>query len=292
MPGVFRAGARPAAATCLLACLLAACSGPATDAAAPAQTGEAKPLRSLGCLPTSLVSLELPLREGFAYAHGAPRSDAHVGRCVLSMFGPRTLKSPLAFDRAYRRVFAYHEEDGTTDLRGLAPEGLQLFRIGSTSAADVWLLRADTGTELPSGRPGLLEARVAPIGPDWIRTTDIASIDSDGFVTLHGRADGAINRGGFKVQPEDVRRVLISHPAVRDACVVGVPDARLGQVPFAAIEVEPGHATPADEELKDLVRQQLPVYTVPVAFAAVDELPRNPALKVSLPAVAALYPGG
>ena len=148
MPGVFRAGARPAAATCLLACLLAACSGPATDAAAPAQTDEAKPLRSLGCLPTSLVSLELPLREGFAYAHGAPRSDAHVGRCVLSMFGPRTLKSPLAFDRAYRRVFAYHEEDGTTDLRGLAPEGLQLFRIGSTSAADVWLLRADTGTEL------------------------------------------------------------------------------------------------------------------------------------------------
>ena len=92
----------------------------------------------------------------------------------------------------------------------------------------------DTGAELPAGEQGLLEAKMHPISDDWIRTTDIASIDADGFVTLHGRADGAINRGGFKILPETVRRVLISHPAVRDACVVGVPDARLGQVPFAA----------------------------------------------------------
>jgi long-chain acyl-CoA synthetase len=147
----------------------------------------------------------------------------------------------------------------------------------------------DTGAVLPAGEQGLLEAKVAPIGPDWIRTTDIASIDADGFVTLHGRADGAINRGGFKILPEAVRRVLISHPAIRDACVVGVPDKRLGQVPFAAIEVAPGMTVPSDEELKDLVRQSLPVYNVPVAFADVDELPRNPALKVSLPEIAALY---
>jgi long-chain acyl-CoA synthetase len=83
--------------------------------------------------------------------------------------------------------------------------------------------------------------------------------------------------------------VLMSHPAVRDACVVGVPDKRLGQVPFAAIEVTPNMPVPSQDELKDLVRQSLPVYNVPVAFTVVDELPRNPALKVSLPAVAALY---
>jgi long-chain acyl-CoA synthetase len=153
----------------------------------------------------------------------------------------------------------------------------------------VRVVDADTAAELPSGERGLLEAKVAPLGPDWIRTTDIASIDTDGFVTLHGRADGAINRGGFKILPETVRRVLIAHPAVRDACVVGVPDERLGQVPFAAIELAQGTAAPSDDELKDLVRGSLPVYHVPVAFAVVDELPRNPALKVSLPAVAALY---
>ena len=147
----------------------------------------------------------------------------------------------------------------------------------------------DTGAEVSTGEHGLLEAKINAISGDWIRTTDIASIDEDGFVTLHGRADGAINRGGFKILPETVRRVLISHPAVRDACVVGVPDARLGQVPFAAIEVAQGEPVPSEDELKDLVREQLPVYNVPVAFAVVDDLPRNPALKVSLPAVAALY---
>jgi long-chain acyl-CoA synthetase len=151
------------------------------------------------------------------------------------------------------------------------------------------IVDADTGAEVPAGKQGLLEAKVAPMGPDWIRTTDIASIDKDGFVTLHGRADGAINRGGFKIIPETVRGVLISHPAVRDACVVGVPDARLGQVPFAAIEATPGMPVPSDDELEDLVRASLPVYNIPVAFTVVDELPRNPALKVSLPAVAALY---
>jgi acyl-CoA synthetase (AMP-forming)/AMP-acid ligase II len=135
------------------------------------------------------------------------------------------------------------------------------------------------------GRP-LPDTQVRIVDPD---TGDIASVDADGFVTLHGRADGAINRGGFKILPETVRRVLISHRAVRDACVVGVPDKRLGQVPFAAIEVAPGMAVPSEDELKDLVRQSLPVYNVPVAVAVVDELPRNPALKVSLPAVAALY---
>ena len=141
----------------------------------------------------------------------------------------------------------------------------------------------ETGAELAVGEQGLLEAQVAPIGSDWIRTTDIASIDADGFITLHGRADGAINRGGFKILPETVRRVLISHPAVRDACVVGVRDARLGEVPFAAVEIMPGVPVPSEAELQQLVRESLPRHHVPVAVAAVDELPRNPALKVSLP---------
>jgi acyl-coenzyme A synthetase/AMP-(fatty) acid ligase len=157
------------------------------------------------------------------------------------------------------------------------------------SDAQLRIVDPDTGAEVAVGERGLLEAKVAPISPDWIRTTDIASIDADGFVTLHGRADGAINRGGFKILPETVRGVLVSHPAVRDACVVGVPDKRLGQVPFAAIEVAAGMTVPSDDELKDLVRQALPRYNVPVAFAVVDELPRNPALKVSLPDIATLY---
>ena len=71
--------------------------------------------------------------------------------------------------------------------------------------------------------------------------------------------------------------------------MVGGADKRLGQVPFAVIEATPGKPAPSEDELKDLVRQSLPVYSiVQVAFAVVDDT-RNPALKVSLPAVAALY---
>jgi long-chain acyl-CoA synthetase len=147
----------------------------------------------------------------------------------------------------------------------------------------------ESGAEMRPGETGLLEACVGVIGPGWIGTTDLASVDPDGFVTLHGRADGAINRGGFKILPETVRKVLVAHPAVRDACVVGVPDPRVGQVPFAAAEVQHGMPTPSEAELKEWVRESLPSHHIPVAICIVDTLPRNAALKVRPGEVAALY---
>jgi len=62
----------------------------------------------------------------------------------------------------------------------------------------VRIVDPDTGAELPAGEQGLLEAKVAAISPDWIRTTDIASIDADGFVTLHGRADAPSTAAGSR----------------------------------------------------------------------------------------------
>ena len=108
----------------------------------------------------------------------------------------------------------------------------------------------------PAGR-GVLSARVDVLGPQWITTTDIASIDDDGFVTVHGRGDGAINRGGFKVLPERIRKALLTHPAVRDACVVSVPDpARRSAV--RRRRIRPGAPSPTVDELKAAVREQLP----------------------------------
>ncbi|KUH71423.1 AMP-dependent synthetase [Mycolicibacterium novocastrense] len=216
---------------------------------------------------------------------------------LISASGPLDPETRDEFEAKYGIpiVLAYGATEFAGSLCAWTPEMQREFGSAKRNSVgralpdvELRIVDPDTGDELV-GEPGLLEAKVAPIGPDWIRTTDIASIDADGFVTLHGRADGAINRGGFKILPENVRRVLISHPTVRDACVVGVRDARLGEVPVAAIEVSPGLPVPSDDELADLVRQSLPVYNVPVAFAVVDELPRNPALKVSLPAVAALF---
>ncbi|MDT5332083.1 MAG: long-chain acyl-CoA synthetase, partial [Mycobacterium sp.] len=227
-----------------------------------------------------------------------PKEDLSSLDILISASGPLDPETRDEFEAHFQLPvrLAYGATEFAGSLCAWTPDLVDEFGASKRNSVgrplpdtQVRIVDPDTGAELPAGEQGLLEAKVAPISPDWIRTTDIASMDADGFVTLHGRADGAINRGGFKILPETVRRVLVSHPAVRDACVVGVPDARLGQVPFAAIEATPGLPVPSDDELKDLVRQSLPVYNVPVAFAVVDELPRNPALKVSLPAVASLY---
>lgn len=227
-----------------------------------------------------------------------PKEDLASLEFMISASGPLDPETRDEFERHFGIPvrLAYGATEFAGSLCAWTPDLIERFGADKRDSVgrplpdtQVRVVDPDTGVELAAGEQGLLEAKVAPISPDWIRTTDIASIDADGFVTLHGRADGAINRGGFKIIPETVRRVLISHPAIRDACVVGVPDKRLGQVPFAAVEVTPGTPIPSDDELKDLVRSALPVYNVPVAFAVVDDLPRNPALKVSLPAVAALY---
>jgi long-chain acyl-CoA synthetase len=227
-----------------------------------------------------------------------PREDLASLDFLISASGPLDPETRDEFEKHFEIPvrLAYGATEFAGSLCAWTPADIDEFGDSKRDSVGrplpdtkVRIVDPDTGAELPAGEQGLLEAKVAPISADWIRTTDIASVDADGFVTLHGRADGAINRGGFKVLPETVRRVLISHPAVRDACVVGVPDKRLGQVPFAAIEATPGMPVPSEDELKDLVRHALPVYNVPIGFAVVDELPRNPALKVSLPAVAALY---
>jgi acyl-coenzyme A synthetase/AMP-(fatty) acid ligase len=193
-------------------------------------------------------------------------------------------------------LWAYGATEFAGSVCAWTPELYQRYRDTKPASSgkplpgvQVRIVDPDTGTTLPIGEHGVLEARVQVIGQQWIRTTDLASVDADGFVTLHGRADGAINRGGFKILPETVRAVLVSHPAVRDACVVGIPDPRLGQVPAAAVELRHGLPRPSEEELKTLVRETLPSHHVPVTIVVVDDLPRNEAMKVRPGEVARLF---
>ncbi|WP_327693433.1 class I adenylate-forming enzyme family protein [Streptomyces sp. NBC_00459] len=142
----------------------------------------------------------------------------------------------------------------------------------------------EDGTELPVGRPGTLEVRTEQStrgGRAWTRTSDLARIDADGFVWIEGRADDAIIRGGFKVQPETVQRVLETHPAVREAAVAGFPDPRLGEVPVAAVETEPDLPAPDTGELVAFCRTRLTPYEIPAHIVVVDALPRTPSSKVS-----------
>ncbi len=150
---------------------------------------------------------------------------------------------------------------------------------------DVLLKVTLTGSdaELPPGHSGVLQIKCDRFGPDWHRTNDLACVDVDGFLFLHGRADDAINRGGFKILPEEVAAVLRRYPGVRDAAVIGKADLRLGQVPIAAIEMLPDVSPPDPGLLETFAREHLTAYMIPKEFRFVAALPRTASMKVSRP---------
>ncbi len=163
--------------------------------------------------------------------------------------------------------------------------------------------RAHAGCELRvvdpgSGKPlapdaeGLLEVKAGQLGDGaWVRTTDLARIDADGFLWILGRADQAIIRGGFKVLPEDIRAALERHPAVRGAAVVSRDDRRLGAVPVAAVELREGAGAIGSGDLLAYAGTVLARYELPAEVLVVDELPRTDSGKVDLVAVGALLEG-
>jgi acyl-CoA synthetase (AMP-forming)/AMP-acid ligase II len=144
----------------------------------------------------------------------------------------------------------------------------------------------DDGAPLAPDHIGLLEVKPAQLGPsaDWMRTTDMARLDAEGFLWIVGRADQAIIRGGFKVMPDDVRCALESHPAVAGAAVIGRHDERLGETPVAMVELRTPQSTDATA-LVDYLRNRLARYEIPTAIAIVDELPRTPSGKPDLSTV-------
>ncbi|MEU8252077.1 AMP-binding protein [Nonomuraea sp. NPDC048916] len=107
----------------------------------------------------------------------------------------------------------------------------------------------------------------------FLRTGDIGRLDADGFLWIEGRVSDMINRGGLKVFPDEVEEVLRRHPSVRDAAVAGVPDRRLGEVPYAWIVPQSGEVDAV--ALAAWCREHLAPYKVPVVFAEVETMPRS-----------------
>jgi acyl-CoA synthetase (AMP-forming)/AMP-acid ligase II len=143
---------------------------------------------------------------------------------------------------------------------------------------------------LGPGEEGILELVSPRMGPEWIRTSDLAVLDADGFLFHRGRADGAIMRGGFKVLPETIERALLLHPAVSAAGVVDVADPRVSQVPGAVIELKAGGEADADA-LEAHLRQHLPSTHIPAHWRFVDSLPKNPSFKIDRPGLRRLFEG-
>lgn len=152
------------------------------------------------------------------------------------------------------------------------------------------VVEPESGEPLAAGEQGLLEVISSRIGPDWIRTSDVAMIDSDGFVFHRGRADGAIIRGGFKILPETIEQALLLHPDVSAAAVIGIADHRLGQLPAALVQLKPNAQSITEVELEAHLREHLLATHIPARWHFVEQLPRTPmSFKVDRPAVRALF---
>jgi acyl-CoA synthetase (AMP-forming)/AMP-acid ligase II len=146
-----------------------------------------------------------------------------------------------------------------------------------------------SGGPVAPGAEGLLEVKAGQLGnDDWVRTTDLAHLDTDGFLYIHGRADQAIIRGGFKVRPDDIKAALERHPSVRGAAVVSREDRRLGAVPVAVVELRPGTEPVSADDLLAYASTALARYELPAEIHVVDLLPRTESGKVDLFSVHAL----
>jgi acyl-CoA synthetase (AMP-forming)/AMP-acid ligase II len=109
----------------------------------------------------------------------------------------------------------------------------------------------------------------------WRRSGDLGRVDAEGYVSLHGRVNDRIIRGGENIYPVEIEVALMKHPGVREAAVVGVPDRRWGEVVKAVVVAADPLAPPTDEELKAQVRNRLAHFKVPAIIEFVAELPRN-----------------
>jgi fatty-acyl-CoA synthase len=236
--------------------------------AAPARpgTGSLRFLFTAGAaIPVDLVrafeSRGLVLKQGFGQtetsilccldAADAVRKAGSVGRPVfhadLRVVRPSTLEGPVA---------------GWQDCA--AGEAGEIVVRGPVNFLGYW------------NRP---EATAETLRGEWLRTGDLATADSEGFLTLVGRAREMYISGGENVYPAEVEAVFAEHPAVREIAVVGVPDDRWGEVGLAFVVPAAG-ARLDPEALRAWGRERLAVFKLPREFHGVDALPRTASGKV------------
>lgn len=113
----------------------------------------------------------------------------------------------------------------------------------------------------------------------WFRTGDVGYLDADGYLYIHDRVKDMIVSGGENIYPAEVENVLMSHPAIADVAVIGVPDEKWGETAKAVVVLAPD-ADLAPEELIAFAKQHLATFKCPTSMEVVDVLPRNPSGKI------------
>ncbi|MGD9701433.1 MAG: class I adenylate-forming enzyme family protein [Acidimicrobiia bacterium] len=161
----------------------------------------------------------------------------------------------------------------------------RLGSVGRPLATLEVTVRDPAGDEVPVGVRGEVWVRGPQVSGEylgrggladggWFNTRDAGEFDEGGYLFVHGRLDDVIVRGGENLSPGEIEAVLIEHPAVAQAAVVGIPDEEWGERVVAAVVLEPG-ASVTEDELKELVRSQLRSTRTPERIQFRDELPSN-----------------
>lgn len=164
-----------------------------------------------------------------------------------------------------------------TDAKIVDLETGEAIPIGSDATGELWV----TGPQVMKGYWNKPEETAQTITPDgWLRTGDIARTDSDGYFYIVDRLKDMINVSGLKVLPRDVEEVLYMHPQIREAAVVGIPNAERGDDTVTAFIVTHDGAPIEIETLKVFCKQYLADFKVPRRFEFRTELPKTAVGKV------------
>ncbi|KQP44204.1 AMP-binding protein [Pseudorhodoferax sp. Leaf274] len=221
-------------------------------------------------------------------------------RCIVYGGGPMYLQELRRAMDAFGPVFAqiYGQGETPMTITGLtradhgSADAQQLASVGwPRSGTEVAILGAQ-GAPLPAGEPGEIAVRGATVmagywrNPEataqalpqgaggWLWTGDIGVLDHGGRLSLRDRSKDVVISGGSNIYPREVEEVLLTHPGVAEACVVGAPDAQWGEVVVAYVVVAPG--LPQDAAALDAhCLAHIARFKRPKRYVFVDALPKN-----------------
>ena len=135
------------------------------------------------------------------------------------------------------------------------------------------------GDRLMKGYWNREEATKETLRGGWLYTGDLGYWDDEGFIFLSGRAKDFLKRGGEMIAPEEVEQIIMSHPSVDEAAIIGIPDIEWGERVRAIVVRKPGEELTAEEVIEHC-RPRMAGFKRPEDVVFIDELPRNPMGKV------------
>ena len=251
---------------------------------------------NLHLVPTQLLRmLKLPdeVRAGFdgssleVVYHGAAPCPPSVKRSMLEWWGPKVTEYYGGTEGGFLTMISgpdWLERPGsigkplaTIDLRVLDDAGHECL---ANTAGQIYF-KSLMGSDFEYHNAP--EKTAAAHSSDGYGTLgDIGHVDDDGFVFLSDRKIDMIISGGVNIYPAEIEGVLVTHPAVADAAVFGVPDDEFGEQVKAVVELVEGVAAGDDlgRELIDHVRQHLAGYKAPRSVEFIERLPRTPTGKL------------